>query len=285
MMHTPATTLVAAPLARPHFPTRGEVAAARAPSRRSGRTRAARRVLDNAPRATRPPGPRNARSTVLSMAAMLFACALLVGVSVPASAFRTNASDATAALAASGTEKADPQSMDVDGDAVVSAPVRDSYSVTSYAQMLAAKYASIDYSYSATTGAVRWPFPYSVSVTSGFGEREGGFHKGVDFVPGGGAPIYAVADGVATYAAEDYSGYGNHVVISHLINGQKVESLSAHMISGSSPIVAGQEIKVGDFLGLVGDTGISYGAHLHFEIHLDGVPVDPFAWLQANTVN
>ena len=110
--------------------------------------------------------------------------------------------------------------------------------------------------------------------------------RGVDFVPGGGTPIYAIADGTVKHAGEDQSsGYGNHVIITHTINGQSIESITAHMVSGSSPIVTGQRVKVGDFLGLVGDTGISYGAHLHFEIHVEGVPVDPFAWLQANAVN
>jgi murein DD-endopeptidase MepM/ murein hydrolase activator NlpD len=57
------------------------------------------------------------------------------------------------------------------------------------------------------------------------------------------------------------------------------------MIAGSSPLVVGQTVKVGDLVGLVGSTGASTGAHLHLEIHLDGVFVDPFAWLQANAVN
>ena len=47
----------------------------------------------------------------------------------------------------------------------------------------------------------------------------------------------------------------------------------------------GNTFKVGDFIGLVGDTGTSYGSHLHFELHVDKVPVDPFAWLTANAVN
>jgi murein DD-endopeptidase MepM/ murein hydrolase activator NlpD len=44
-------------------------------------------------------------------------------------------------------------------------------------------------------------------------------------------------------------------------------------------------VFVGDFVGLVGSTGTATANHLHFEIHLDGIPVDPFAWLQANAVN
>jgi murein DD-endopeptidase MepM/ murein hydrolase activator NlpD len=51
---------------------------------------------------------------------------------------------------------------------------------------------------------------------------------------------------------------------------------------GSVRVAEGQQVKVGDILGLVGNTGESTGPHLHLEIHLDGVPVDPFAWLKAN---
>ncbi|WP_411353280.1 M23 family metallopeptidase [Microcella daejeonensis] len=51
---------------------------------------------------------------------------------------------------------------------------------------------------------------------------------------------------------------------------------------GLVPLVVGQQIKAGEFIGQVGSTGASTGAHLHFEIHLDGVPVDPYAWLTAN---
>jgi murein DD-endopeptidase MepM/ murein hydrolase activator NlpD len=236
--------------------------------------------------ATRPTKqPRRARSIaskLLSAGVLLLAGALAVGMSVPANAFMADpgtVSTAGASVTARG------QSLHVASTAADPAPARDNFEVISYAQVLALKYAGIDYSYAATSGAVRWPFPYAVPITDGFGERDGGFHKGVDFVPGEGTPIYAIADGVVTTATYDDSGYGQHVVIAHSLGGVKVDSLYGHMIAGSSPVVVGQAVKVGDFLGLVGDTGIAYGAHLHFEIHIDNVPVDPFAWLQANAVN
>ena len=221
-------------------------------------------------------------SKFVSFVALLFAGILVVAVSVPSNLFLSNTS-AVADVAPAVV--VDSQSLRVSADAQELDPKRDSFEAISYAQALALKYAGVDYSYAVTTGAVRWPFPYAVPITDGFGERDGGFHKGVDFVPGAGTPIYAIADGVATTATFDNSGYGQHVVLQHNLAGVNVESLYGHMIEGSSPIVVGQQVKVGDFLGLVGDTGIAYGAHLHFEIHIDKVPVDPFAWLQANAVN
>lgn len=221
-------------------------------------------------------------SKLVSVVALIFAGTLVVAVSIPANLFVT---DAFAVTDDTPVADVETQSLKVSADAQDAAPVRDSFEAISYAQALALKYAGVDYGYEVTSGAVRWPFPYAVPITDGFGPRDGGFHKGVDFVPGAGTPIYAIADGVATTATFDDSGYGQHVVLQHNLGGVDVESLYGHMIEGSSPIVLGQQVKVGDFLGLVGDTGVAYGAHLHFEIHIDKVPVDPFAWLQANAVN
>ena len=252
-----------------------------APQGRGRMSRSTRRAVAQS---LKPTGRRRANPgrMLVSLLALAFAGTLVVAVSVPANLFVSNA---TAMEDAAPVASTDGQTLKVSADAQEAAPVRDSFEAISYAEALALKYAGVDYSYSVTSGAVRWPFPYAVPITDGFGPRDGGFHKGVDFVPGAGTPIYAIADGVATTATFDDSGYGQHVVLTHNLNGVSVESLYGHMIEGSSPIVVGQQVKVGDFLGLVGDTGIAYGAHLHFEIHIDKVPVDPFAWLQANAVN
>ncbi|MBR22580.1 MAG: hypothetical protein CMF57_09115 [Leifsonia sp.] len=132
--------------------------------------------------------------------------------------------------------------------------------------------------------AVQWPFRVGVPVSSGFGYRVppcgscSSYHRGVDLTPGIGTPIQAMADGVVTVATSDGT-YGEYVVIEHLIDGQRVESLYAHMLSGSTAVQVGQQVKVGELVGLVGNTGLSTGAHLHFEVRPDGVPVDPFVWL------
>jgi|GEM_PF-412178 len=244
-----------------------------------------------APSSSSSSGRKRSASKALSLVAMLFAFPIVVGVSVPSNVFL----DADSAVTAAGVPAADvaalsaspraTQSLAVSDEVQSEVAAHDDLSVISYAEVLALKYAGVDYEYNATTGAVRWPFPYSVPITDGFGDRIGGFHKGTDFAAPSGTPIYAIADGTVELIQADWSGYGYHAVISHTINGQQVTSLYAHMITDSSPIEVGQEIKAGDFIGLVGETGIAYGAHLHFEIHLDDVPVDPFAWLTANAVD
>ena len=224
-------------------------------------------------------------STLLSMAAMVFAAALLVGVSVPANALFGGAAVLAPGISPTG------QSVEVSADAQADATERSAYTITSYAEILKARYGNRNYSYTVGRGAVQWPFPYAVPVSDGFGPRIAPCrgcstdHQGTDFTPGAGSAIYAIADGVVTYTEVSDRGYGNHVWISHVVNGEKVASLYAHMQMNSSPLAVGDVIKVGDFVGLVGDTGASVGAHLHLEIHANGVAVDPFAWLKANAAS
>jgi murein DD-endopeptidase MepM/ murein hydrolase activator NlpD len=90
-----------------------------------------------------------------------------------------------------------------------------------------------------------------------------------------------MADGVVTQS-EFSGGYGQHVYIEHQVNGQSVMTVYAHLQADSSPLRVGDRVSVGDFIGLVGSTGTSTGPHLHFEVRVDGVYVDPFAFLTAN---
>jgi murein DD-endopeptidase MepM/ murein hydrolase activator NlpD len=261
------------------------------------RSAPASRKLAAPPRgSTRPershPTARKVGSRLLSLAAMIFAGALAVGMSVPANAFGPTGGDSAAVAATShSAAKTEAQSVEVASTVKAAATGRDAYTVTSWAEMLQLKYGTRDYGYSVTNGSIRWPFPYVTPISSGFGERAApcracsSIHMGVDFTPGGGAPIYAVADGVVTTHDDDSGGFGNHVIIDHgnlLGDGVDIESLYAHMQHGSSPLVVGQTIKVGDFIGLVGMTGTATGNHLHLEIHENHVPVDPFAWLKKN---
>jgi len=87
---------------------------------------------------------------------------------------------------------------------------------------------------------------------------------------------------VVSAVVATHGGLGNNVVVDHIINGQKVQSVYGHMLDNSFKVTVGEQVKVTQTLGLVGSTGESTGPHLHLEIHINGVPVDPFAWLKAN---
>ncbi|MGO1410171.1 MULTISPECIES: M23 family metallopeptidase [unclassified Microbacterium] len=100
----------------------------------------------------------------------------------------------------------------------------------------------------------------------------GGGHAGADMVAPGGTPIYAAKSGTVTVSSEGYFGYGVAVKIQH---GDGTETLYGHMTYGSRQVAAGQQVSAGQAIGAVGNTGRSYGAHLHFEYHINGAVVDP----------
>ncbi|MBD3940296.1 peptidoglycan DD-metalloendopeptidase family protein [Microbacterium sp. NEAU-LLC] len=131
---------------------------------------------------------------------------------------------------------------------------------------------------------IQWPFSVGVTMSYGFGMRSGRMHEGIDFTPGAGSPVQAIADGTVRIASESGGAYGVHVVIDHIVDGQLVSSHYAHMQYGSLQVVAGQHVTVGTIIGRTGNTGRSFGAHTHFEIWKNGTtPIDPWPWLQTYT--
>ncbi len=100
--------------------------------------------------------------------------------------------------------------------------------------------------------------------TSRFEKRGGQMHHGLDIAASGIVPVVAAAEGVVTRSYYSTS-YGNVVFISHNINGQTYTTVYAHLKSRS--VTAGQKVKQGQQLGIMGNTGQSEGQHLHFEIH------------------
>lgn len=141
-------------------------------------------------------------------------------------------------------------------------------------------------------GEFVWPFSLD-AVSSEYGPREGGagsFHEGIDFgggaVGGVGTPIPAVGDGVLSEAYY-HGAFGNLAIIDHgvldsgTLAGKRVKSLYAHMDTSSplsidAPTVAGTTV-----VGPIGNTGGSFGAHLHLEIHV----MEPGGNIVWNTVN
>jgi murein DD-endopeptidase MepM/ murein hydrolase activator NlpD len=130
--------------------------------------------------------------------------------------------------------------------------------------------------------AIQWPFMVGVGMSYGYGMRSGRLHEGIDFVPGDGAPVQAIADGTVRIATEQGGAYGVTVYIDHVIDGSVITSHYSHMQYGSLQVKAGQTVKVGDIVGHTGNTGRSYGAHLHFELIVNGTTIDPLPWLREN---
>ena len=281
-------------LGLPPARSRRELAERRIPAPRTrARQVRARQVSTRSAAPLRRNGFRRALRKLTTVGAMVGAAALLVSTSLPASAFLDTASVSSAAAITPGVSASVPsQNLQVDVAATLAAPTRDAYTVVSLVQQIAKKYASAARSTAYTNdpnGTIQWPFPVPVPITSGFGPRQvdgcgycSTFHEGVDFNPGAGVPIQAIANGVVSKVEFDSGGLGNNVTIDHNINGQKVQSIYGHMLTGSVLVVVGQMVKVTDEVGKVGSTGASTGAHLHLEIHLNNTPVDPFAWLKAN---
>ncbi len=112
-------------------------------------------------------------------------------------------------------------------------------------------------------------------IASGFGMRIhpiygiAKMHSGLDFTAPQGTPIYATGNGVVTEATFG-NGNGNHVIIDH---GYGYETVYMHMVRIKA--VGGQHVKRGEVIGWVGSTGASTGPHCHYEVHINGTPVDP----------
>lgn len=119
-----------------------------------------------------------------------------------------------------------------------------------------------------------WRLPLQdIRLTSLFGPRWGLLHQGIDFAAPHGAPVYAVQAGTVTQAGWS-GGYGQLVVIDH---GGGVVTYYAH--NSALAVTPGQQVEAGEHIADVGDTGDSYGPHSHFELHVDGRPVDPIGYL------
>ncbi len=129
-----------------------------------------------------------------------------------------------------------------------------------------------------TTGMFCWPVVDLYTVTSPFGHRSLGYHRGIDIsgANASGKLIVAGASGTVTEAGWNTGGYGNFVVISH---GNGVETLYAHMLDNSIMVSAGDVVQKGQTIGRVGNTGYSFGAHLHFEVRVNGNRLDPAPFL------
>jgi murein DD-endopeptidase MepM/ murein hydrolase activator NlpD len=116
-------------------------------------------------------------------------------------------------------------------------------------------------------------WPVSGPVTSPFGWRWGRMHEGIDIGVAYGTAIHAAASGTVIYCGWE-SGYGNLTVIDH---GGGLATAYGHQ--SSIAVSCGQQVSQGEVIGYVGSTGHSTGPHLHFEVRVNGSPVDPMGYL------
>lgn len=129
-----------------------------------------------------------------------------------------------------------------------------------------------------TTGTFCWPVVGLYTVTSPFGYRSLGYHRGIDIsgANASGSLVVAGASGTVVEAGWSTGGYGNYVIIDH---GNGVETLYGHMLDNSLMVSAGDTVTKGQAIGRVGNTGYSFGAHLHFEVRINGNRYNPAPYL------
>ncbi|MBK44518.1 MAG: peptidase M23 [Roseovarius sp.] len=119
------------------------------------------------------------------------------------------------------------------------------------------------------------PVKSAFRFTSGFGSRWGRLHAGTDFAAAHGTPIYATADGVVSHAGW-LSGYGQLIKIEHAFG---IETRFAHL--SRIRVRKGQRVSRGERIGDMGNTGRSTGTHLHYEVRVDGKPINPMTYIKA----
>lgn len=124
--------------------------------------------------------------------------------------------------------------------------------------------------------SITWPV--SGPLLDAFGPRGPGWHSGIDVDAPEGAPVSAAAPGFVVRSGWD-EGYGNRVVVAH---GRGLETVYAHLAEIS--VDPGVFVSEWSQLGTVGCTGTCDGAHLHFEVRINGEASDPLLWLPPHPV-
>lgn len=134
------------------------------------------------------------------------------------------------------------------------------------------------YTIGVTKGRFIWPVVGLFTVYSWYGWRNLGWHSGIDISGSGasGALIVAAESGTVITSGWNDGGYGYYVIIEH---SDGVRTLYGHCLSGSLMVKAGDKVSTGQAIARVGNTGYSFGAHLHFEVRVNGSPVNPAPYL------
>lgn len=123
------------------------------------------------------------------------------------------------------------------------------------------------------SSTVSMAVPSRGSISSSFGQRWGRMHEGIDIAANTGEPIYAAMDGKVVYSGWA-NGYGKMIRIQHKNN---IETIYGHC--SRLRVDVGNTVKKGQLIGDVGNTGNSTGPHLHFEVRIQGKPVNPYPYI------
>lgn len=130
---------------------------------------------------------------------------------------------------------------------------------------------------------LRMPFDRDWPLTDGFAYRTAPveqFHDAQDIAAADGTPVLAIGSGRVMSGGYSSDGCGFGVKIQHKVNAETVTSRYCHMQVDSHNLKAGDMVKIGDPIGRVGNTGMSFGAHLHLSLRRSGVPIDPLPYIQ-----
>lgn len=166
---------------------------------------------------------------------------------------------------------------------LLSAPQRDPEVTAAFARDVVGRLGTVSAVQVDRAASGQWVAPTTGVVTSGFGPRvapipgASTFHDGIDIGAPLGTPIYAASDGFVLYAGPA-SGFGTEIVLSHRGGITTVYGHVSRLLVTSGPVAVGQPIA------LVGDEGESTGPHLHFEVRVNDVALDPLVWLRSHGV-
>jgi murein DD-endopeptidase MepM/ murein hydrolase activator NlpD len=189
--------------------------------------------------------------------------AMATGAGLPSGEETPEGSRAVADIAALAAEAGGPDAKEAEAPPVSNAPTAEETTGTERTSPVTGQDAQIAWT----------PMLDQITITSLFGQRWGRNHNGVDFDAETGDPVYAAYPGTIMYAGWE-TGFGNLVVIDH---GDGVETYYAH---NSEILVAeGDWVDAGDQIANAGNTGRSFGSHVHFEVHVNGEPVEPLGYL------
>lgn len=271
---------------------RGQESAGEVPRQRAvpPRLQAAPRPASR-PAASAPSRRRRGAGRIASVVAMSFVALLAVATTIPSLSLLSAADVQALALSSAGGAGLDGQRVEVTGDVVAQSVQREGYesqTIDEYARAAGIRPEATFTNNPA--GTIQWPFAVGVHIGDRFGYRScagcSSNHGGQDFNPGLGAEIQAIADGTVAVSTDSGGSLGVVMMIDHMIDGELITSVYAHMEYDSRRFEVGDTVYVGDVIGTTGDTGMSTGPHLHFEIRVggvDGTKIDPLEWLYANT--